>query len=105
MTRAICAALVCTVTAAGVEPGLVSTTSILTTTLRAIGAKNPEPALRNPDYFAIRFLGPRERTILADYPMDALDVDFEHAIQRLPEGPWIRHDNVHSNQVFRRPAG
>jgi methyltransferase (TIGR00027 family) len=85
MTRAICAALVCTVTAAGVEPGLVSTTSILTTTLRAIGAKNPEPALRNPDYLAIRFLGPRERAILADYPMDALDVDFRHAIQRLPE--------------------
>ena len=47
-----------TVSVLAVEPGLPSKTSILTTSLRAIGAKNPDPDFRNPDSLAIRFLGP-----------------------------------------------
>src|SRR6516164_11122069 len=70
--------------ARAVEPGKPSKTSIWVTTARAIGAKNPDAELRNPDYLAIQFLGPRERAILADeYPMDALDLDFVEAIKRI----------------------
>ena len=50
-----------TVGALAVEPGLPSKTSVLAASLRAIGGKNPDPQFRNPDYLAIRFLGPRER--------------------------------------------
>jgi methyltransferase (TIGR00027 family) len=84
ITRAIYGALLCAFTAAAVEPGLPSKTAIVAATLRGIGAKNPDPELRNPDYLAIKFVGPRERAILSDYPTDALDVDFQDAIQRLP---------------------
>jgi methyltransferase (TIGR00027 family) len=71
--------------AATVEPNKPSKTSVWVTTARAIGAKNPDPELRNPDYLAIKFLGPSERAILADeYPMDALDLDYAEAIKRIP---------------------
>jgi methyltransferase (TIGR00027 family) len=76
-------ALLCAFTAGGVEPGLPSKTSILTTILRAIGAQSPDPQLRNPDYLAIQFLGQRERAVLPDFPMDALDLNFKSSIQRL----------------------
>ena len=72
-----------TVSVLAVEPGLPSKTSILTTSLRAIGAKNPDPDFRNPDSLAIKFLGSAERAILNDFPMDALDLDYQAAIQRL----------------------
>jgi methyltransferase (TIGR00027 family) len=73
--------------ASAIEPGLPSKTSIWIATARAIGAKNPDPALRNPDYLAIKFVGPRERAVLADeYPMDALDLDFAEALKRIPAG-------------------
>ncbi len=77
--------LFCVLVCTAVEPGLPSKTSVWTAAGRAIGAKNPDPKFRNPDYLAIRFLGPRERAIIAgDYPMDALDLDYSQAIQRLP---------------------
>jgi methyltransferase (TIGR00027 family) len=72
--------------ASSVEPGLPSKTSIYTATGRAIGAKHPDPVFRNPDYLAIKLLGPHERAILNDFPMDALDLDYDRAIQRLDVG-------------------
>lgn len=81
--RAICGTILCALTAVAVEPGLPSKTSILTAALRAIGARSPDPELRNPDYLAIRFLGENERAILTNFPMAALDLDFQPAIQRL----------------------
>jgi methyltransferase (TIGR00027 family) len=71
-----------------VEPGLPSKTSVWIACARAIGAKNPDPELRNPDYLAAKFLGPRERALLPDYPMDALDLEYEDALRKLP-GPGI----------------
>jgi methyltransferase (TIGR00027 family) len=73
-----------TVGVEAIDPGLPSKTSILSTTLRAVGAKNPDSDFRNPDDFAIRFLGPRERALLKDYPMDVLDLDYQKAVERLP---------------------
>src|SRR4051812_48464285 len=58
-----------------VEPGLPSKTAVYVTAARAVGAKDPDPQLRNPDYLAIKFLGPRERAVLPDLPMDALDLN------------------------------
>jgi len=64
-----------------VEPGLPSKTAVYVTAARAVGAKDPDPQSRNPDYLAIKFLGPRERAVLPDVPMDALDLDFDSAIK------------------------
>lgn len=66
-----------------VEPGLPSKTSVLTASLRAIGAKHPDVELRNPDYLAVKLVGPAERAILSEFPVDALDLDFQAAIERL----------------------
>ena len=44
-----------------------SKTAVYVAIARAIGAKNPDVELRNPDDFAIKFLGPRERALLLDY--------------------------------------
>lgn len=74
---------------AAVEPGLPSRTSLAVAFHRAIGAKNPDPALRNPDELAIRFLGRRERALMQDYPMDALDLDYDAALQRHPNPPMV----------------
>ena len=66
-----------------VEPGLPSKTAVWAAAARAVGAKNPNPKLRNPDYLAIKFLGPRERALLPDYPMAALDLEYDAAMERL----------------------
>jgi|RhiMetdeSRZDD1v2_1073273.scaffolds.fasta_scaffold107207_1 methyltransferase (TIGR00027 family) len=81
--------LTAAVTVSAVEPGQPSKTSIWTATLRAIGAKNPDPELRNPDDFASKLLGPQERTILNDFPMDALDLDFQAALKRIPSPAMV----------------
>src|SRR5262249_46688266 len=59
-------------------------TAVWAAAARAVGAKNPNPKERNPDYLAIRFLGPRERALLPDYDMAALDVaSFDEAMKRV----------------------
>ena len=70
-----------------VEPGLPSKTAVYVAAARALGSKDPDPQLRNPDYLAIKFLGPRERAVLPDIPMDALDLDFDSAMKQL--GPHL----------------
>jgi methyltransferase (TIGR00027 family) len=66
-----------------VEPGLPSKTAVYVTAARAVGAKDPDPQRRNPDYLAIKFLGPRERAVLPELHLDALDCDFDSAIKQL----------------------
>jgi methyltransferase (TIGR00027 family) len=67
-----------------VEPGLPSKTAVWATAGRAVGAKNPDPLQRNPDYLAVRFLGPRERALLQpDYHMEALDLDYDASMAQL----------------------
>ena len=72
-----------------VEPQLPSRTAITNLHHRALGAKNPDPEFRNPDYMAARFLGPREIAALPDAAKETLDLDYETALQRakapLPE--------------------
>jgi methyltransferase (TIGR00027 family) len=72
------------VAAHAVEPGLPSKTAVWAAAARAVGAKNPDKKERNPDYLAIKFLGPRERALLPDYDMAALDIaSFKEAMARL----------------------
>jgi methyltransferase (TIGR00027 family) len=70
-----------------VEPGLPSKTAVYVTAARALGAKDPDPQRRNPDYLAIKFLGPRERAVLPELPLDALNLDFAGAMKQL--GPHL----------------
>src|SRR3982750_4601544 len=55
-----------------VEPGKPSVTSLNTTVSRAIGARHPDPSIRNLDYLAEKFIGPEERAILAERDPDRL---------------------------------
>ncbi|MGH9645473.1 MAG: SAM-dependent methyltransferase [Bryobacteraceae bacterium] len=51
---------------------------------RAIGAREPDPAVRNPDWLAERLLGPEERALLGDHPLAAaFDQPYEEACREL----------------------
>jgi methyltransferase (TIGR00027 family) len=62
--------------------GLPSRTSILTAAARALGSREPDASVRNPDWVADRLIGPAELTLIAEHPISkALDRDFQVAIQ------------------------
>lgn len=47
---------------------------------RALGAREPDESVRNPDYLAERLLGPAERAMVADQAVvQALELDFAEA--------------------------
>jgi methyltransferase (TIGR00027 family) len=84
--HAICIALVLAATAATVSLSgqiPVSRTAIVAASLRVIGSKHPDPSFRNPDRLAIQFIGARERALLTEFPVEALDHDYAEAIARL----------------------
>jgi len=66
-----------------VDPGKPSVSALEVTAYRAIGAKHPDPAIRNGDTLAARFLGKEERDILAkaksDIVLKALEMETESA--------------------------
>ena len=74
-----------------VEPGKPAVTALETTAYRAIGAKHPDPTIRNDDYLAERFLGTEERSILkaegSQAVLAALELDTAAAWKSL--GPGI----------------
>ena len=58
--------------------GLPSRTSILTAAARALGSREPDASVRNPDWLADRLIGPAELALIADHPISrALDRDFQ----------------------------
>jgi methyltransferase (TIGR00027 family) len=67
------------VTLHAVDPGKPSVSALEVTAYRAIGAKHPDPAIRNGDTLAERFLGSEERDILrkakSDLVLNALAMD------------------------------
>jgi methyltransferase (TIGR00027 family) len=73
-----------------VEPGKPSVTALEVTAYRAIGAKHPDPTIRNDDYLAERFLGTKERAILraagSQGVLNALKMDTEAAWSSLGTG-------------------
>ena len=88
-TRIIVLLFLAGTTFKAVQPGLPSKTAIYVAAARAVGSKDPDPQRRNPDYLAVKFLGPRERAVLhavlPEFQMDTLDLDFDRAMQPLGE--------------------
>jgi len=61
--------------------GIPSRTSILTAAARALGSREPDASVRNPDWVADRLIGPAELALIADHPIsNALDRDFQEAM-------------------------
>ena len=61
--------------------GLPSRTSILTAAARALGSREPDASVRNPDWVADRLIGPVELALISDHPISkALDRDFQEAM-------------------------
>lgn len=71
------------VRAFGVEPGKPSRTAVAVLAARAIGARDPDPATRNPNRMAERLLGPDELALLGpDHVFrKALKTDYRQAMQ------------------------
>jgi methyltransferase (TIGR00027 family) len=64
----------------GFGPGQPSRTSITVAALRAFGAREPDPAVRNPDSLAERLLGPAQLALIKDHPVvAALEQDYQEA--------------------------
>ena len=65
--------------------GQPSRTCLYVAAGRALGAREPDESIRNPDYLAERLLGPEERAMVADQGVvQALDQDFA-TIRQNPE--------------------
>src|SRR6185369_179223 len=59
---------------------LPSKTCLYVAAGRALGARDPDAAVRNPDYLAERLLGPTERALVADQAcVQALELDYAEA--------------------------
>jgi methyltransferase (TIGR00027 family) len=64
------------------EPGQPSRTSIVVAALRAFGAREPDPGVRNPDWLAERLLGPADLQLIAEHPISgALKEDYQKGRQ------------------------
>jgi methyltransferase (TIGR00027 family) len=62
------------------DESLPSRTCLYVAAARALGARDPDAAVRNPDYLAERLLGPDERALVADQAcVQALDEDYVEA--------------------------
>src|SRR2546422_5389285 len=53
----------------GVGPGQPSRTSIVVAALRAFGAREPDPSVRNPDLLAERLISPAELQLITAHPI------------------------------------
>ena len=79
--------------ALAVEPGMPSKTSIQVMIARALGAHDPDPTVRNPDWLAEQFVGPAERAAMTGTVWEsALDIDLREAMKN-PE--FSRQVRVH----------
>lgn len=64
------------------EPnGLPSRTAIFAAAARALGSREPDPSVRNPDWLADRLIGPDELALITEHPIGkALDLEFTEAM-------------------------
>jgi methyltransferase (TIGR00027 family) len=52
---------------------------------RALGARDPDPGVRNPDHLAAAFIGPAELALIAGHPLSKmLDLTYEEALDNIP---------------------
>ena len=62
-----------------------SRTSIMVAAARALGSRDPDPGVRNPDHLAAAFIGPAELALIAGHPLSKmLDLTYEEAIDNIP---------------------
>ena len=74
--------LLCVFCASALEPGKPSKTSVWVLAARAIGARDPDPTTRNPDWLADPMMGPAERAILPDnVVIQGLGKDYREAMK------------------------
>ena len=74
--------LCCKPRRAGRRIGTAFEISIQVMIARALGSHDPDPAVRNPDWLAERFVGPAERAALAGTVWEtALDLDWREAVK------------------------
>ncbi|HEY4359435.1 MAG TPA: SAM-dependent methyltransferase [Bryobacteraceae bacterium] len=58
----------------------LSRTCLMVAAGRALGSREPDEGMRNPDYLADRLLGPEEKELMKDHPISgALDKPYEEA--------------------------
>ena len=76
-----------------VEPGKPSRTAVLTLAARAVGSREPDPAIRNPDWVAERLLGPDELALLGpdNVLRKALDDDYLQAMKNFAVAVPVAH--------------
>jgi methyltransferase (TIGR00027 family) len=66
------------------ESGLPSKTSIWAAACRALGARDPDPTVRNPDWLAEHVIGPDERALVSEQRVvQAFDQDYATASANL----------------------
>jgi methyltransferase (TIGR00027 family) len=76
--------------AADQTPPRISRTSVYVAAARAIGAREPDATVRNPDYLAEKLLGDPAR-IDVDHPVvRALSLPYEEAMQHIEVGSTVR---------------
>jgi len=64
-------------------PGQPSRTSIVVAALRAFGAREPDPSVRNPDWLAACLLTAADLQLISEHPVSqALQEDYEKGRQR-----------------------
>ena len=67
----------------GLGPGRPSRTSIIVAALRAFGAREPDPAVRNPDWLAEKLITVADLQLIREHPISqALQQDYPTARRR-----------------------
>lgn len=104
--RASKVAAVCLLLASGlsaVEPGKPSKTAIWVLAARAVGARDPDPSVRNPDWLAERFLGPDELALIADNPVAAsVAKDYREAMKEPETRSRVLMVNLRTHFIDQR---
>ncbi len=97
------AILLLTLSLSAVEPGKPSKTAIWVLAARAVGAHDPDPTVRNPDWLAERFLGPEELALIADNSVAAsVSKDYREAMKDPETRSRVLMVNIRTLYIDRR---
>jgi len=86
-----------------VEEGKPSKTSVWVLAARAIGAHDPDPTVRNPDWLAEQFLGPAERALIPEnVVMQGVGKDYREAMKEPETRARVLMTNIRTHFIDRR---
>ena len=102
-SRLLALTLLLATSLSAVEPGKPSKTSIWVLAARAIGARDPDPTVRNPDWVAEQLLGPDEVAILGNNNV-ALSVpnDYRVAMQDAETKARVLMVNIRTRYIDQK---